>query len=63
MYPRQRSLNRLGKSPVGSPELTLQQLGQGKTVGIVGGRERELLGQVQSPPVQIRFSMKPERKS
>jgi hypothetical protein len=39
MHPRQRCLNRAIKSPIGSPELTPQHLGQGKIVSIVGSRE------------------------
>ena len=45
MNPCQKWLNRASKPPVGSPELTFQQFGQGKIVSIVGSPERELVGQ------------------
>ena len=63
MNPWQGWLNRASEPSAGSPELALQQISHGKVMSIVGSRERELGGQVQSPPVLVRFSIELDWKS
>ena len=52
-YPLQGWLDRTGESPIGSPKLASQSLGQGQVVSVIGGREGVPFGQLQRTPMLI----------